>query len=193
MYAGNHGPAQSLGSAIEGIGLLSADPSIHLLMVGSGIERPALIERAARQAPGNVHFVSVVPSSEMPALMAAADAQLVSLADRPLFSITTPSKLQSCLASAQPVLATARGDVARIVESAGAGVVVEPENPRLFAEALKSLAQLTQDQRVEMGRCGQQYYDEHMAAEVGGGRLFSALESARRRPAARTGSAGNRV
>lgn len=189
MYAGNHGAAQALNFVIDGAADL-ADAGIHLVMVGSGIEKPALAERATRAGLVNVHFVGPVPASEMTRLMAVADAQLVSLADQPLFSITTPSKLQAILSVGQPIVAAARGDVAEVVKSAAAGIVVEPGDPRSFAAAVKEFARLPREERVEMGRRGRHYYDQHMDERVGGERLFCVLQSVARRGAARTKSAG---
>ncbi|WP_416954716.1 hypothetical protein ACNKF0_20960 [Nocardioides sp. T5] len=78
-----------------------------------------------------------MPSSEMARLMHASDAQLVSLADRPLFAVTMPSKVQSILAAALPVVVVARGDAADVVTGAGAGVAVAPGDRQGLRDAVQ--------------------------------------------------------
>jgi glycosyltransferase involved in cell wall biosynthesis len=178
MYAGNHGAAQGLDAAIEAVGMLDRDDRCHLVLVGDGVEKPRLRALAKRVAPDRVHFIEPVPRAAMPALMSAANAQLVSLADRPLFRVTMPSKLQSAMASGHPVLAAVGGDVRKVVQEAGAGVTAEPQDPRSIADALLILRSKTSAQLHEMGNRGRDYYGIHMARDVGGKRLAQILETA---------------
>ena len=107
MYAGNHGGAQGLGSVVRAFG--DTQPrSVHLVLVGNGIEKESLVRQAHHLASERVHFVDPQPRASIEALMVEADAQLVSLADRPLFRVTMPSKVQAALAQGSPCLRTPR-------------------------------------------------------------------------------------
>jgi glycosyltransferase involved in cell wall biosynthesis len=112
--------------------------------------------------------------------MRQADALLVSLVDRPLFRVTTPSKLQMCLAVARPVLAVARGDVERIVRDSRSGLAVAPGDRAALESAISAMAGHTSAERAEWGRNGLAYYESMMSPAVGGARVMSVLHSVAR-------------
>lgn len=178
MYAGNHGTAQALDTAVEAFAGLSAQTPAHLVMVGDGVAKPELISRARRLGADNVHFVAPVPRHRMVQMMGEADAHLVSLARRPLFAVTTPSKLQSIMAAGHPVLVAADGDAARIVVEAQAGVAAPAEDAHALRGAVESLVAQGADGLRAMGRNGREHYEATMAAEVGAIRLADLLREA---------------
>jgi glycosyltransferase involved in cell wall biosynthesis len=178
MYAGNHGAAQGLDVAIRAMDRLRADPRVHLVLVGDGSEKTALRDLAERLKLSSVHFVDRVDADRIPGLMAAADLQLVSLADEALFRITMPSKVQSIMACAQPILLSAGGDAARAVETAGAGLTCRPGDPEALAIAIERAAGLPSTALAAMGRAGQEYYRAHLSEAVNSRALAEALRSA---------------
>ncbi|WP_433651843.1 glycosyltransferase family 4 protein [Micromonospora zamorensis] len=186
MYAGNHGPAQRLDTVIDAVARLHDLPDVHLVLVGDGVEKDALIAQAARSRPGHVHFLDQVPPERLAARMAAADLHLVSLANDPLFSITLPSKVQSILACGQPVLACAPGDAARVVRHAGAGFDARPEDPASLAEVVRQARQTPRSRLRAMGRAGRHHYLTHMSQATNVQVLADLLTEAARR--ARSGT-----
>lgn len=175
MYAGNHGAAQNLGTVIEGITRAVADRPVRLILVGDGVEKEQLRELAEGAGRGRVTFLGQVPRDELPRLMAAANVQLVSLANDRLFTITTPSKLQSIMAAGYPVLASASGDVADLVQEAGAGVSVPPGQPDELARVIGELSRLSPEQLAEFGANGNRFYEDRMSESVGAARLRTIL------------------
>lgn len=176
MYAGNHGSAQALHTVVDAFGLPGAAGS-HLVMVGDGTEKSALRVRAADNP--RVHFVDPQPREAMSEVMAAADAQLVSLADEPLFSVTMPSKVQSILAAGHPAIIVARGDIAEVVRSAGSGLTSAPGSAEDLAQVVGRFARLSSEERRRMGEAGRGYYRRTMSRGVG----LAVLERALRRAA----------
>ncbi|TCB95929.1 glycosyltransferase WbuB [Micromonospora zingiberis] len=163
MYAGNLGSAQRLDVVVEAMARLSDVPHVHLVLIGDGVERQNLRDQAERLGLARVHLVDPVVPQVLPAILAAADLHLVSLADDPLFRITLPSKLQALLACGQPILVCAPGDAARIVTEAGAGFTAPPEDPVRLAEVLRQGLQTPRPQLRAMGRAGHDYYHLHMS------------------------------
>jgi glycosyltransferase involved in cell wall biosynthesis len=76
----------------------------------------------------------------MPRLLRASDALLVPLAAHPTFRDFVPSKLIDFMAVGRPVVLSAAGEAVRLLELAGAGVAVDPEDPSALAAALEALA-----------------------------------------------------
>lgn len=179
MYAGNHGQAQNLEPVVETFAELQADADCHLVLVGDGVSKAGLIARA--QGHPRIHFLPPVPHDEVATLMQASDAQLVSLADRPLFAVTMPSKVQSILAAGVPLVVAARGDAADVVMSAGAGLAVAPGDRQGLHDAVRRLADSHRDERRAMGRRGRDWYHAHMSRRVGAGELRRLLLDAAER------------
>lgn len=174
MYAGNHGKAQALDALVDAF--TQELDSEHLLLVGDGVEKPRLRERVGTSS--RVHFLEAVPRSDIAALMDAADAQAVVLADRPLFAVTMPSKLQSILAAARPALVVARGDAARVVADGGAGVTATPEDRQSIARAVQKLSGVGKEERRRMGERGRLVYEQDMAEKIGRSALAGILGKA---------------
>lgn len=103
----------------------------------------------------------------MPALTRRSDVLLVHLRDSALFSITIPSKIQSCLAMGRPVLAAVTGDAARLVERSGAGFVCGPGQPDRLAEAAFRMAKLEFEERDAMGTKGRDFYLKELSIVKG--------------------------
>jgi glycosyltransferase involved in cell wall biosynthesis len=167
LYAGNLGSAQALSHVIDAASLLqkSGDQHIQIVLLGGGVQRDELCIKA--QGLTNVTFLPPVPVDEVGAYLQAADVLLVHLADAPVFDITIPQKTQAYLQAGKPILMAVRGEAADLVASAGAGIVVPPENAVALAAAVSLLAQKSPAQLVEMGQRGAQFYRQNMSMDQG--------------------------
>ncbi|MCW2270322.1 putative glycosyl transferase [compost metagenome] len=168
LFAGNMGKAQSLETVIAAAELLKVRaPAFMFVFLGGGVEVARLRDLAATKGLDNVTFLPGVPMPEVGAYLAHADALLVHLKKDPLFTITIPSKTQAYMAAGKPVLMAVDGDAADLVRAAGCGVVSESDNPESLAEAGLALMRLSQQERLEMGRKGQDYYQKELSLRVG--------------------------
>jgi glycosyltransferase involved in cell wall biosynthesis len=92
----------------------------------------------------------------MPAYLTMAGASLVPLRAAELFAGALPSKMFEAMACGTPVVLSARGEAATVLEEAGAGLVVPPEDPAALAAAIRRL----KDHRAAaatMGRRGRAF------------------------------------
>ena len=105
-----------------------------------------------------VHLLGRYPVESMPRFFSLADVLLVTLKDEPIFALTIPSKIQSYLACAKPLIACLNGEGARVVDEAGAGLTCAAENPESLAEAVLKMYQLPASTRTEMGNNGREYF-----------------------------------
>jgi glycosyltransferase involved in cell wall biosynthesis len=137
-FAGTHGIAQALPSVLEAAGLVEG--RVVFAFVGEGPMKAALVEQAEQFRLDNVHFHPQVPMIESPALLASSDALLVPLSAHPTFESFVPSKLIDYMAVGRPVVLSAAGEARALLERAGGGIAVPPENPSSLAKALGELA-----------------------------------------------------
>ncbi|HEV7823046.1 MAG TPA: glycosyltransferase family 4 protein, partial [Burkholderiales bacterium] len=167
MFAGNIGVAQDFETILAAATLLKHEPTIHWIILGDGRQRP-WVEREieARGLQATFHLLGRHPPEAMPRFFARADAMLVTLRREPIFALTLPSKLQSYLASAKPIIAAIDGEGARVVTEAGAGVAVPAEDPDALANAVLRLARLTANERQTMGERGRAYFEQHFEREM---------------------------
>jgi glycosyltransferase involved in cell wall biosynthesis len=161
LFTGNMGPAQGLGNLLDAAARLRDERAVQLVLVGDGIEEPALRRRVEAEGLDNVRFLGRVPPASVPPLCALADVLLVHLRADPLFEITIPSKTISYLACGRPILSVGAGDPADVVLAARAGVTCPPGNPEALAGAVRALARLPADERERLGRAARGHFLAH--------------------------------
>jgi glycosyltransferase involved in cell wall biosynthesis len=140
LYAGTLGMAQGVDILIEAAALLEGRERIEVVIAGGGAEEPIVRQRLAERGPDNVRMVGPIPHERIPALIAESEAAVVLLRDRPLFRGALPTKMLEAMSAARPIVLSAAGEAAELVERAQCGVVVPPERPERLAAALAELA-----------------------------------------------------
>ena len=65
----------------------------------------------------------------------ASDFLIVSLRDEPIFSITVPSKTQTCIAAKKPILGIIKGDTADIIRDNNLGLCANPSDIKSIKKA----------------------------------------------------------
>lgn len=160
LYAGNFGRAQGLEAVIEAADRGRAiAPPVHWVLIGDGLLNDWLRSEISRRSLDQ--HVTVMPwraPQELPGLIKSAAALLVILADDPVFAQTIPSKLQSCLASGRPIVASLAGESARLVEEAQCGIVCAPQDAAALADAARAVAAMQQAERDRLGRNAHAYF-----------------------------------
>ena len=178
MYAGSIGDLQGLDVAVRAMTRLRDLDDVTLQLVGTGVAVESLRRLAAQLGvQDRVAFLGRRPQHEMVGLMQAADVQLVTLRDLPLFHLTMPSKVQTILAMGSPVIVSAPGDVANLVQRAGAGFSCPPGDADALAAAIRRMHALPPSSRARLGDSGKAFYDRELSERIGAERLVTALAS----------------
>ena len=172
MFAGNLGLVQGLETVIDAFSHLR-DAPVSIVLVGDGADRARLEARARNLALSNVVFAGRHPASDMPDFFHAADALLVHLRPSTIASHAIPTKILAYLAAGRPIVCATGGAAADLVRTAGAGVIVEPGEPRLLADAIRGLAALPPAEREALGASGRRY----LRAEFNRQRVIDEYES----------------
>ena len=117
-YVGTIGLAQGVGTLISAMARLRSE-NVVLHLYGGGIERADLARRAEAEGLTRVIFHDPIPFDEVKAVLSAADAAVILLKGGPLYDASLPTKLVEGLAAGRPLIVSAGGDTARIVQGAG--------------------------------------------------------------------------
>jgi glycosyltransferase involved in cell wall biosynthesis len=153
-FAGMHGIAQGLPSVLDSAERLNGETQIAF--VGDGPLKEQLITDARSRGLQNVSFHPQVSLDRVPEILSASDALLVPLSGHPTFRQFVPSKMIDCMATGKPVILSAAGESVRLLEGAGAGIAVTPEDPVALADAIDWLKDHPEEGRL-MGERGRQF------------------------------------
>lgn len=158
LYAGNHGYAGAVETVVYAAERVRRETSYHFLLVGEGPEKRKLIELSANLGLRNVTFHQQVPLDEVPAFVSISDLAVITLRKSQVMAGARPAKTFVMMAGGKPIVLAAEGEAARLIQSAGAGVVVPPEDHESLANAIHTL--LTHPEiAVEMGASGRRYVE----------------------------------
>jgi len=112
--------------------LRATHADLHIVFAGDGPDLEAVRSRAAEMGAGWAHFLG--RQDNVPAILRLADAVVL-----PSVGEAMPMVILEAIAVGVPVVATAVGDVATILERTGAGVHVPPEDTDGFKAACRTL------------------------------------------------------
>jgi glycosyltransferase involved in cell wall biosynthesis len=163
VFAGNLGTTQALDALLDAAERLRDLPALRLVFVGSGQRSAWLAGEVARRGLPNVLLAGRHAPEHMPSILGQAQALLVSLADDPALQLTVPSKLQSYLAAGRPIVAALRGEGARLLEAAGAGLSCPPGDGAALEATLRRLLALDEGTRAAMGEAGRAFHARHFS------------------------------
>jgi glycosyltransferase involved in cell wall biosynthesis len=182
MYAGAMGPFQNVEDSIRAAASVERTGKVDLVLLGTGIGEASARRLTSRLGAGNIRFLGRRPASDMAELYAAADYQLVTLRDLPIFTGTIPSKLPAALSCGSPVVVSVPGDCAALVERDGVGLACPPEDWPALADRFLQAASLSSTDRGEMRRRALDCYRTQMSKRAGVDQLEDMLmEAAQRR------------
>lgn len=169
MYAGNVGFSQSLHLMVEAARAL---PEVTVVINGEGAARREL--EASASDLGNLRFVDYQPEERLAEVLASADVHVVPLRAG-LGRVSVPSKTYSILAAGRPVVAAidAGTEIPRLLDAAGAGIVVPPDDGPAFVEAVRALIGDPERARA-LGRAGRSWV-EGAVSPAGVARRYDAL------------------
>lgn len=162
LYSGTLGLKHDAGLLLE---LAEALPEVSVVVASEGLGADWLAERPRE----NLLLLGFQPYAELPDVLGAGDVLLVIL-ERAAGTFAVPSKVLSYLCAGRPLLASLPADnlAAKVVESSGGGLLVEPDDSGGLVEGARRLlgdAEL----RARLGEAGRAYaertFDIHAIAD----------------------------
>jgi colanic acid biosynthesis glycosyl transferase WcaI len=156
-YAGTMGMAHGLETLLEAASQLQQrNPNVQFLLVGEGAEKERIKGLAQSRRLASVRFLDQQPREKIAAIISASDVCLVLLKKTDVFKTVIPTKMLEFMSCARPVILGVAGQARRIVENAGAGLAIEPENAEALAEAIHQLAS-NRELAAALGQKGREY------------------------------------
>lgn len=138
-YVGAHGVANHLIQLLESARLLKDNLDIVFMLVGDGMQKPMLKEKARQWQLESVIFVDSVPKDTIVDYIRASNVCTAVLKKVDIFKTVYPNKVFDYMSAARPVIVAIDGAARKLIEDAGAGIYVEPENAEEFANAVLKL------------------------------------------------------
>ena len=164
-YTGTIGMAHGLATLVDAAEQLSQSlPDVVFLLVGEGAEKQRIMELAAARRLANIRFLDQQPREKIPGIISASDACLVLLKKTDVFKTVIPTKMLEFMACERPVILGVDGQARALLEKAGAGIFVEPENASALADAVTSL-HCQPELRSSYGKNGRRFILQHLSRE----------------------------
>ncbi|MCR5416413.1 MAG: glycosyltransferase family 4 protein [Pseudobutyrivibrio sp.] len=164
MFTGNIGQAQGLDILPRAAAIIKSQghSHIHFTIVGDGRARTDFEKSIADAGVTDMFtFTGRKMPQEIPNLLATADAAFISFADDELFAKTIPAKLQSYMACAMPIIASAKGETARVISEAQCGMCSDIGDEKALAANIIAMSALTSEKQREMGENAHAYNMAH--------------------------------
>lgn len=177
LYSGNLGHSHDLESMIAAAERLR-DRDMLFLFIGEGGKKQKLQALVQERGLGNVRFLPYQPRDVLPFSLTCSDVSLMAL-EKGIEGLQMPSKLYSILASGRPVVALVESgfEIARLIEGAGCGLSVPPNDVEGLCQALDFY--YTDRAACERaGRLGRQYLEDHFSRSRAMREYLDALRSA---------------
>ncbi len=134
LFVGRLAPQKGVRTLVAAAGLLE-DPSVQVLLVGDGPERPAVERQAKRIGVGNrLHFVGFVAHDRLPAVLAHADLLVLPSLYEELGTV-----LLEAMQAGLPIVASKTGGIPDVIEDGVNGMLVPPGEPEALAGAIDRL------------------------------------------------------
>ncbi len=164
-YIGTMGMAHGLETLLDAAAKLQQqNPEVLFLLVGEGAEKYRIKALAEARGLSNVLFLDQQPRETIPAFISASDACLVLLKNTDVFKTVIPTKMLEFMSCARPVILGVEGQARQIVEAAGAGLAIQPENADALAAAITRLA-ANRELGAELGQKGREYILQHFSRD----------------------------
>ena len=163
-YVGAHGVANHLEQILDA-GEALADTNVLFLLIGQGMEKDRLQKQAEARKVTNVRFLDSVPKAEVFCYILASEMGASVLKRVDTFKTVYSNKTFDYMSCKRPILMAIDGVSRELLEDAGAGSYVEPENTgeynRIIREYLNDPARITRE-----GESGYRFAKENFDREV---------------------------
>lgn len=153
-YSGAIGLANALEFLIAAADILKEKPIVFLI-VGDGPEKKCLLNKA--QELKNVFFLSYINKTSIPNFLKIMDILYLGFRHKSIYKFGVgTNKLYEYMMSGRPIVQSQKAGNDLVKEN-NCGISVLPENPKLIADAIINLYNLSEEERQKLGNNGREY------------------------------------
>jgi glycosyltransferase involved in cell wall biosynthesis len=163
-YVGAHGVANHLEQILDA-GKQLEDTTVLFLLIGQGMEKKRLQQLAIDKKVSNVRFLDSVPKQEVFKYILASEMGASVLKRVDTFKTVYSNKTFDYMACKKPILMAIDGVSRELVETAGAGAYVEPENISEYNRIIREYIMFP-ERLITEGESGFQYAKSNFDRQV---------------------------
>ena len=161
LFSGNIGEAQDFPTILACAKLLRKI-NVRFLIVGSGSVLSWLEgEISKEQLEHKVLILGRHPINDMNYFFNKADALLVTLSNKEIFSLTIPSKVQAYMAAGKPIIAALDGVGADVINSSFSGIATPSGDVEALYSSVIKFLKLTPQELSLFGEHAKLYYEQN--------------------------------
>ncbi|MBR4707303.1 MAG: glycosyltransferase family 4 protein [Pseudobutyrivibrio sp.] len=168
IFTGNIGQAQGLEILPKAAAIIRKEgyKDIRFTIVGDGRARESFQASITSAGVWDLfEFAGRVAPTEVPGYLAKGDVAFISFADDELFAKTIPAKLQSYMACAMPIIASAKGETARVISEADCGMCSDIGDAHALAQNIIAMRNLSKEKLASMGQNALNYNKENFSKQ----------------------------
>ena len=167
LYCGNLGIIQLIDLIPESMALIKSN-DIQFHVIGMGPKSDELVSLINKYNLNNkVIYHGPIPAKEAASYFLSADALYVSLDSTGYVGKTIPNKLVMSLAFGKPIIGVLEGDGKDILSATG-GAILAKANKVSVANAIRQMAETTEEERKKFGHLNQTYYFNNLSVKRSG-------------------------
>jgi glycosyltransferase involved in cell wall biosynthesis len=173
VFMGTHGYANGLDSVVDAAEVLKerGRKGIKIALIGDGAKKKSLVAAVEeRKLADYVVFHDPIPKDKLKALIPRADIGLMLLSNvKTFYYASSPNKFFDFLSCGLPVVVNHPGWVKDLISENHCGVSAEPESAVALADAIEQMANLSPEERWQMGEraraLAEREFDRDLLAE----------------------------
>jgi len=162
-YFGAHGVANDLMQIVEVANVYRNNDNILFVLVGDGMQKKSLKEKAKEYQLSNIQFIDSVPKALVNDYINACDVCMAVLKKTDTFKTVYPNKVFDYMRCKKPVLVTIDGITRGLIEEANCGLYVIPEDLDSLKKVVLTFNEMPIEDLQIMGENGfkfvQKYFD----------------------------------
>ncbi|MFC0236520.1 glycosyltransferase family 4 protein [Fictibacillus phosphorivorans] len=176
-YMGAHGVANNLDSILDVAKTCSAYKEIVFMLIGDGMEKDRLVDRAISEEISNVIFIDSQPKAIIPDFCNASDICTAVLKKVDTFKTVYPNKVFDYMSCSKPILLGIDGVARKLVEDSQSGYYVDVEDPEDFKKKILILYK-DKNELKNLGQNGLRFVQDNFSRESLAKKYINELEKA---------------
>lgn len=164
-YLGAHGVANDLIQVIEAAKSFRENDKLHFVLIGDGMQKKFLKQKASEYNLLNIEFIDSVPKNEVIDYIHASDVCMAILKKTDTFKTVYPNKVFDYMSCKKPVFVTIDGITRDLVETSNCGLYSEPENLQEFKSIVDKFLTMSEEELHSFGENGYKYVKEKFDRE----------------------------